>query len=94
MHGKTKDIIIKESLVELKKLRRSQKSFKLEKRVLWLSSLKENKFKTRTELCEYLNINLRTQQKMFKVIQRERYYTLIDGPAQTEKVQDHNTRNP
>lgn len=61
--AKPQDFTIKESLVELKELRKNQKSFKHEKRILWLVYLKENKFRTRVELCEYLGITPRTQQR-------------------------------
>jgi len=64
--AKPQNFTIEESLGELKKLRKSQKNFKLEKRVLWLVYLKENKFKTRKELCEYLDIDPRTQQRWSK----------------------------
>lgn len=64
--AKPQEFTIEESLIELKKLRKAQKSFKLEKRVLWLIYLKENKFKTRNELCEHLDIDPRTQQRWSK----------------------------
>ena len=64
--AKPQNFTIKESLNELKKLRKSQKKFKFEKRILWLIYIKENKFKTRTELCKYLDINPRTQQRWTK----------------------------
>jgi len=64
--SKPQDFIITESLIALKNLRKSQKSFSLEKRVLWLIYLKEHKFKTRNELCDYLDINPRTQQRWSK----------------------------
>ena len=64
--AKPQQFTIKESLNELKNLRRNQKNFKLEKRILWLICLKENKFKTRKALCDYLDINPRTQQRWTK----------------------------
>lgn len=64
--AKPQNITIKESFDELKELRKNQKNFKFEKRILWLIYLKENKFKTRKELCEYLDIDPRTQQRWSK----------------------------
>ena len=79
--AKPQNFIIKESLDELGKLRKSQKNFKFEKRVLWLICLKENKFKTRNELCEYLGINPRTQQRWSKQYREKGVeYLLSDLP--------------
>ena len=55
-----------ESFEKLLQLRKSQKNISLEKRVLWLIYLKEQKFKTRVELCSYLGIDPRTQQRWTK----------------------------
>lgn len=55
-----------ESFEKLLQLRKSQKDISLEKRVLWLIYLKEQKFKTRVELCSYLGITPRTQQRWTK----------------------------
>lgn len=79
--AKAQEFTIEESLIELKKLRKAQKSFKLEKRVLWLIYLKENKFKTRNELCEHLDIDPRTQQRWSKQYQEKGVeYLLTDLP--------------
>ena len=79
--AKPQEFTIKESLTELKELRKTQKSFMLEKRVLWLIYLKENKFKTRNELCKYLDIDPRTQQRWSKQYREKGVeYLLTDLP--------------
>lgn len=64
--AKPQEFKIIESRDVLKNLRRSQKSIRLEKRVLWLIYIQENKFKTRRELCAYLDITPRTQERWTK----------------------------
>ena len=57
---------IKESVVELKLLRKKQSAYRFEKRVVWLESILSKRFKTRKELANYLNISPRTQQRWTK----------------------------
>lgn len=79
--AKPQHFTIKESLIELKSLRKKQQNFNLEKRVLWLFYLKVNKFKTRVELCEYLDIDPRTQQRWTKQYREKGIeYLLTDLP--------------
>lgn len=54
---------IKESVSELKVLRKSQTNYQFEKRLIWLIELKQKRFKTRKGLAEYLDIHLRTQER-------------------------------
>ena len=54
---------IKESATELISLRKKQKLYRIEKRIIWLIELKKGKFKTREALASYLDINLRTQER-------------------------------
>lgn len=55
--------ISKESVVELKALRKKRSAYRIEKRVVWLESILSNYFKTRKELADYLNISPKTQQR-------------------------------
>ncbi|WP_298951859.1 transposase, partial [uncultured Nonlabens sp.] len=64
--AKPKEFLITESFEELKKLRKQHKDLNLAKRVLWLIYLKEKKFKTRVELCDYLDIVPKTEQRWSK----------------------------
>src|SRR5690606_10010464 len=52
-----------ESLLELKILASKQKSLKAEKRVKSLIYIKENKFKTRQEVSDFLGIHIRTLER-------------------------------
>lgn len=54
--GMKSNIIVSESLEELKKLQVLQRNIKSEKRVLFLILLKTNKFKTQQETADYLGI--------------------------------------
>lgn len=64
--AKPQEFQIKENKDVLKKLRREQTNIRFEKRVLWLLYIQDNKFKTRKELCEYLDISPRTQERWTK----------------------------
>ncbi|TVZ25872.1 winged helix-turn-helix protein [Gillisia sp. Hel_I_86] len=64
--AKPQEFTITQSVEELRALRKSQTNIKHEKRVMFLIYLKENKFKTRHELCDYLGIDPRTQQRWTK----------------------------
>lgn len=64
--AKAQEFIITESREQLKIIRKKQTSFKIEKRVVWLMYIQEGKFKTRRELCDYLDINPRTQERWTK----------------------------
>ena len=61
--GKAAYLDITESLSELKLLASKQKSIKGEKRVKALILIKENKFKTREEVSDYLGIHIRTLER-------------------------------
>ena len=64
--AKPQKFTITQSVEELKALRKVQTNIMHEKRVIFLIYLKENKFKTRHELCDYLGIDPRTQQRWTK----------------------------
>ena len=64
--AKPQEFTITQSVEELKALRKVQTNIMHEKRVIFLIYLKENKFKTRHELCDYLGIDPRTQQRWTK----------------------------
>ena len=61
--GKRATIIIKESLEELKSLKRKQTSIRKEKRVYALICLKEAKFGTRQQLANHLGVHVRSLEK-------------------------------
>jgi transposase len=54
---------IKESSSELISLRKKQKVYRVEKRIIWLLEVQKDKFKTRESLASSLGINLRTQER-------------------------------
>lgn len=60
---KAEEIIIKESVSDLKKLRLRQPSLYKQKRVMCLLYLKTDKFKTRQELANYLGVHIRSQER-------------------------------
>lgn len=61
--AKSKDFIIKESVSSLKKLRKQQTVFRIEKRLIWLIELKQKRFKTRKELSNFLGVSTRAQER-------------------------------
>ena len=60
---KPRDFIIKESVSELKSLRKNQSKFKYKVRLIWLESIVTNRFKTRKELSDYLDITPKTSER-------------------------------
>lgn len=83
--AKRQNFTIKESLSELKKLRKDQKYFAFEKRILWLLYIKENKFKTKAELCNHLDIHPRTQQRWIKQYREEGIQHLLSDLSNKRK---------
>ena len=61
--AKPRDFIIKESVSELKSLRKNQSKFKYKVRLIWLESIVTNRFKTRKELSDYLDITPKTSER-------------------------------
>lgn len=54
--GLQSNLLVKESLSELKKLQHKQRNIKSEKRILCLLLIKQKKFKTQSELADYLEV--------------------------------------
>lgn len=61
--GKKAEIQISESVEDLKKLLRKQKTLKGEKRVKCLLELKTDRFETRQHLADYLGVHIRTLER-------------------------------
>ena len=61
--GKVAYLDITESLIELKELASKQKTLKGEKRVRSLIYIKQNKFKTRQEVSDFLGVHIRTLER-------------------------------
>ena len=61
--SKPKELNIKESILELKKIKTKQGTLSKQKRVLCLLYIKECKFKTRAQLATSLGVNKRTQER-------------------------------
>jgi len=61
--AKSREFTIKERVSELKSLRKHQSNFKYKVRLIWLESIATNRFKTRKELCAYLDINPKTSER-------------------------------
>ena len=61
--GKVACLDIAESLIDLKELASKQKTLKGEKRVKSLIYIKQNKFKTRQEVSNFLGIHIRTLER-------------------------------
>ncbi|MFN2260825.1 MAG: helix-turn-helix domain-containing protein [Psychroflexus sp.] len=64
--AKPREFPIKESVLEIKSLRKKQTNYRSEKRLIWLECMLSKSFKTRKQLADYLNINLRTQERWIK----------------------------
>ena len=60
---KSQKLHIKESVLELKKLRVKQASLSKQKRIDCLLYLQDGKFNTRKELANYLGVHIRTQER-------------------------------
>lgn len=61
--AKPRKFTIKESVLELKTLRKKQSNFKYEKRLIWLQSTISKRFKTRKQLAYYLGISSKTSER-------------------------------
>ena len=61
--GKKSDLLIKESVLELKNIVKRQKSLRSLKRINCLLFIKKSKFETRQKLADYLGVYLRTQSQ-------------------------------
>jgi transposase len=61
--AKVKEFTIKEDISTLKTLRKQQSIFRIEKRIIWLIELHQNRFKTRIELAKYLGVSTRAQER-------------------------------
>lgn len=69
--GRKSQIVISESLNELKNLLSKQKTLTGEKRIKCLIYIKEKKFRTRLELSSYLGIHIRTMERWLKTYTEE-----------------------
>jgi transposase len=56
-------LVIKESVLELKKIAKKQFSLRTQRRVNCLLFIKTSKFKTRQHLADYLCVHIRTQER-------------------------------
>jgi len=54
---------IKESVQELKSLRKKQPGHRFEKRIIWLESIQTKRFRARKQLAGYLNISPRIGER-------------------------------
>ena len=78
---KPRELYIKESVSELKKLRLKQTSLSKQKRINCLLFIKTGKFKTRQELANYLGVHIRTQERWIsKYISQGISFMLKDKP--------------
>ena len=64
--GRAIQIEIKESFKELTALQKQQSKAQYIKRVFWLKKLKEQHFRTREELSDYIGISRKTQERWIK----------------------------
>lgn len=79
--AKPREFSIKESVLELKSLRKKQSSFKYEKRLLWLELILVNRFTTRKQLSDYLSISAKTSERWtLKYIEKGIEGLLSDKP--------------
>lgn len=83
------DFELKESILELKSLRKSAKNNRIEKRLLFLIMKDDQKYSTREKLADYLNISeatLRVWSKLYKESGLDSLLTISSGGAHYTKV--------
>lgn len=69
--GKHSDLLIKESVLDLKNIVKKASSLRSLKRVNCLLFIKTSKFETRQELANYLGVHLRTQERWIATYRRD-----------------------
>jgi len=83
--GLQSNLIIKESLLELKKLQRQQRTIKSEKRILCLILLKQKKFKTQYELADYLGVCRQTLVGWLTKYRKSGVSNIVIKPTRNKK---------
>ncbi len=82
---KAKELIIKEGVSELKKIRLKQRSIQRQKRVNCILLIKESRFKTRQQLADHLGIHIRTQERWLNQYTNEGIDSLLSDKPQNKK---------
>ena len=83
--GLQSNLIIKESLSELKKLQREQVNIKSEKRILCLILLKQEKFKNQSELASYLGVCRQTLVRWLTQYRKSGISGIVIKPTRNKK---------
>lgn len=76
--GKKAELLIKESLVELQKIRKQQKTLTNRKRIIALLRIKESRDATRKELADFLCLNVRTVERWIKIYREDGIEKLLE----------------
>lgn len=82
--GKSKELNIKESVLDLKKIKSKQGTLSKQKRVLCLIHILECKFKTKKELSDYLGIGIRTQERWLSKYRAEGIESMLTDKPQNK----------
>lgn len=83
--GLQSTLVVKESLSELKKLQHKQRNIKSEKRILCLILIKQKKFKTQSELADYLGVCRQTLVGWLTKYRKSGVSSIVIKPTRNKK---------
>lgn len=83
--GLQSNLQVKESLSELKKFQKQQRNIKSEKRILCLILLKQKKFKTQSELADYLGVCRQTLVGWLTKYRKSGVSSIVIKPTRNKK---------
>lgn len=83
--SKAKELIIKEGVSALKKIRLKQRTIQQQKRVNCILFIKESRFKTRQQLADHLGIHIRTQERWLSQYKDQGIDSLLFNKPQNKK---------
>jgi transposase len=79
-----RNITIKESILELKKIAKKQPSIQRQKRVNCLLFIKLSKFKTRQALADHLGVHIRTQERWIATYRKDGLNAMLHDKPQNK----------
>lgn len=83
--GLQSNLVITESILELKELQKSQLNIKSEKRILCLILIKQKKFKTQSELADYLGVCRQTLVGWLTKYRKSGVSSIVIKPTRNKK---------
>ena len=83
--GLQSNLVVKERLSELKKLQHKQRDIKSEKRILCLILIKQKKFKTQSELADYLGVCRQTLVGWLTKYRKSGVSNIVIKPTRNKK---------